>query len=359
MASIEELRKQIDGVDSQLLELLNRRASLVIEVGRIKKEQNSDLHVPTREKEIIARLTSENTGPFPDESLKTVFREIFSASLSLEQPLKIAYLGPRATFTHLACIQNFGYSPQYVPVNSIKEVFDEVERGLAEYGVVPVENSIEGAVSYTLDMFMESELKISAEIMLEVSENLLNKTGRLPDIKKIYSHPQPLGQCRGWLESNMRGVPLESVSSTARAAEIAAEDTSAAAIASRLAADIYGLKVVKERIEDNANNFTRFLVISKKSPSRTGADKTSLLFSVKDKAGALFEMLKPFAKHGINLTKIESRPSRKKAWEYHFFVDLEGHYEDENVKAAIDELAKDCLFLKVLGAYPAVQGPVK
>ena len=208
MASIEELRKQIDGIDSQLLELLNKRASLVIEVGRIKKERNSDLHVPKREKEIIARLASENKGPFPDESLKNVFREIFSASLSLEQPLKIAYLGPRATFTHLACIQHFGYSPQYVPVNSIKEVFDEVERGLAEYGVVPVENSIEGAVSYTLDMFMESELKISAEIMLEVSENLLNKTGRMEDIKKIYSHPQPIGQCRGWLESNMRGVPL-------------------------------------------------------------------------------------------------------------------------------------------------------
>jgi chorismate mutase/prephenate dehydratase len=355
MSEIEELRKAIDGIDDQLLDLLNSRAKLVIEIGRIKKEQNAQLHVPNREKEIISRLTGRNAGPFPNESLRAVLKEIFSASLSLEQPVKIAYLGPKATFSHLACVQQFGYTPQYVPVNSIKEVFDEVERGLAEYGVVPVENSIEGAVSYTLDMFMESDLKISAEIMLEVSENLMNKTGHIEDVKKVYSHPQPLAQCRGWLESNLKGVPVAEVSSTTRAAEIAAEDTSVAAIASRLAAEIYGLKIIKERIEDNINNFTRFLVISRKSPAKTGRDKTSILFSVKDAPGALYEMLSPFAANGINLTKIESRPSRKKPWEYHFFVDMEGHYDDEKVKKAVDELGRHCLFIKVLGAYPAAE----
>ncbi len=353
MPNIEELRKAIDELDDRLLEVLNQRTKVVIEIGRIKKQENSDFHVPNREKAIIERLTVKNQGPFPNESLQVVLREIFSASLSLEQPIKIAYLGPRATFTHLACLQHFGYSAQYVPVGSIKEVFAEVERGLAEYGVVPVENSIEGAVNYTLDMFMESDLKICAEIMFEVSENLMNKTGKIEDVKKVYSHPQPIGQCRGWLESNLKGVPVAEVSSTSKAAEIASEDTSAAAIASRLAAEIYGLKIVKERIEDVADNFTRFLVISKKSPPKSSHDKTSILFSVKDRSGALYDMLRPFADSGINLTKIESRPSRRKAWDYHFFVDMEGHYEDEKIRRAIDALAKECTFLKVLGAYPA------
>ena len=351
MAKIEELRRVIDGIDDRLLELLNQRANLVIEIGNIKKGIKAQLHVPNREREIVERLTSANSGPFPNDALRAVFREVFSASLSLEKPLRIAYLGPKATFTHLACIQQFGYSPQYIPVNSIKEIFDEVERGLAEYGVVPVENTIEGAVSYTLDMFMESDLNIWSEILLEVSENLMNKTGRMEDVKKVCSHPQPIGQCRRWLDSNLKGVPVQEVSSTSRAAEMAAEDTSIAAIASRLAAEIYGLKIVKERIEDSSNNFTRFLVISKKMPERSGRDKTSILFSVKDKPGALYEMLKPFASRGISLTKIESRPSKKKAWEYHFFVDMAGHYDDENVKQAIDELSKECLFVKVLGSY--------
>ncbi len=353
MSKIDDLRKSIDAIDDKILELLNERAKLVIEIGSIKKQEKSEFHVPDRERQILERLTSKNSGPFPNESLQAVLREIFSASLSLEKPLQIAYLGPRATFTHLACIQHFGYSAQYVAVNSIKEVFDEVGRGLAEYGVVPVENSIEGAVSYTLDMFMESDLKISAEVLLEVSENLMNKTGRIEDIKKVCSHPPPIGQCRGWLESNLKGVPVQEVSSTSRAAEMAAEDSSLAAIASRLAAEIYGLKIVKERIEDSSNNFTRFLVISKKSPPRSGRDKTSILFAVKDRPGALYDMLEPFAKRGISLSKIESRPSRKKAWEYHFFVDMDGHYEDEKVNTAIDELGKNCLFIKVLGSYPA------
>ena len=357
MRTIGELRDEIDRIDDRILELLNERAGYVIQVGDIKKAQNSEIHVPNREKAIIDRLTTRNPGPFPNESLRTVMREIFSASLSLEQPMKVAYLGPRATFSHLACIQQFGYSPQYVPLNSIKEIFAEVERGLAEYGVVPIENSIEGVVNYTLDMFLESELRISGELMIEVTQNLMNKTGSIEDVKKVYSHPNPIGQCRGWLESNLKGVPVGEVSSTSRAAEMAAEDPSVAAIASRLAAEVYGLKIIKERIEDNTNNCTRFLLISKKSPPRTGHDKTSMLFSIKDRAGALYDILKPFAVRGINMTKIESRPSRKKAWEYHFFVDVEGHYEDESVRSAIDELSLNCLFLKVLGAYPASEPP--
>ena len=355
MRTITELRDLIDKVDDKILELLNERAGYVIAVGDIKKAQNSEIHVPNREKAIVDRLTSRNPGPFPSESLRAVMREIFSASLSLEQPMKVAYLGPRATFSHLACIQQFGYSPQYVPLNSIKEIFAEVERGLAEYGVVPIENSIEGVVNYTLDMFMDSDLRISGELLLEVTQNLMNKTGKMEDIKKVSSHPNPIGQCRDWLDNNLKGVPVVAVSSTTKAAEDAAEDSSVAAIASRLAAEVYGLKIIKERIEDNTNNFTRFLIISKKSPSRTGHDKTSLLFSIKDRAGALYDILKPFAVRGINMTKIESRPSRKKAWEYHFFVDVEGHYDDAAVRAAVDELSKNCLFLKVLGAYPATE----
>lgn len=359
MSNIEDIRKDIDLIDDQVLELLNKRAKLAIEVGRVKKQKNSQFHVPSREMAIIERLTAKNPGPFPNESLKAVLKEIFSASLSLERPLKVAYLGPEATFSHLACIQQFGRAAQLVPVNSIREVFVEVERGLADYGVVPIENSIEGIIVPTLDMFMDSPLKISAEIMFEVALNLMNLSGDPADIKQICSHPQPLGQSRNWLESNMKGIPVTEVSSTTKAAKMAAADPSIAAVASTLAAEMYGLKIIRERIEDSADNFTRFLVISRVSPPVSGSDKTSLLFSVKDRAGALYEMLRPFAEHGINLTKIESRPSRKKAWEYLFFLDMEGHTEDENVKAAIAALEKDCLFLKVLGAYPAAQREAK
>ncbi len=355
MPKIEDLRKKIDELDDRLLALLNRRAKLVMEIGRIKKKENSQFYVPDREKRILERLTKNNEGPFPNESLQAVLKEIFSASLSLEAPAKIAYLGPKATFSHLACLQQFGYSAQYAPVNSISEVFAEVERGLAEYGVVPIENSTEGVVSHTLDMFMDSELKISGEIMLEVSHYLMNQTGNISDVMKIYSHPQPLAQCKNWLEKNLRGTALVEASSTTRAAEMAAEDPSIAAIGSRLAAEMYGLRILRERIEDNVNNFTRFLIISKKSPARTGKDKTSIMFSVKDRSGALYDMLKPFAERGISLTKIESRPSRKKAWEYHFFVDIEGHIADRKVKEAVSELGESCLFIKVLGAYPTAQ----
>jgi chorismate mutase/prephenate dehydratase len=348
-------RKEIDRIDDDIVRLLNERARHVIEIGNLKKadDTQANLHTPAREAEILERLCKLNPGPFPSEGLRAVYREIMSGSLALEGPLKVAYLGPRATFTHLACLRKFGSSAQYLPMTSIKDVFNEVERGRADFGVVPIENSTEGVVNHTLDMFIDSNLQIYGEVLQEVSHHLLSKNDSLEGIKKIYSHPHAIAQCRQWLETTLPDVPVSEVHSTARAAEICTEDVSAAAIASELAGQIYGLKVLKARIEDNINNYTRFLVLSSKAPERTGKDKTSVMLSVKDKVGALYELLRPFASHGANLTKIESRPSRRKAWEYIFFIDLEGHMEEERVKRALNEIKPRCLFLKILGSYPA------
>ncbi len=351
---IKRLRKKIDEIDDSILDFLNKRAEIVIEIGRIKTNYNQEFYVPAREQEIYERLMNRNTGPFPSEAIKSVYREILSASLSLEKPLRIAFLGPKATFTHVACINRFGLSAEYIMARGIPEVFDVVERGGADFGVVPVENSTEGVVNHTLDMFLESNINICGEILLEVSHDLLSKTGRPQDIKRIYSHPHAIAQCRKWLETNMPDIPVIDVASTAAAAQMASEDLKSAAIASEFAALLYDLRVVYRKIEDNINNFTRFLVIGKKIPERTGKDKTSILFSVKDEVGALYRMLEPFAKNNINLTKIESRPNKTKAWDYVFFLDLEGHIEDDTVKRAVDELKERCTFLKILGSYPRV-----
>lgn len=350
--TIEQLRTGIDSIDNRIVELLNERARVVIEVGRLKSGSNMEFHVPGRERQIYERLLNLNPGPFPNDALRSIYREIISASLALESPMKVAFLGPRATFSHLATMQQFGLSAELVPLKSIPSVFEEVEKGKALYGVVPVENSTEGVVSHTLDMFVESGLKITAEIMLEVHHDLLSRTGRLEDIKKVYSHPQPIAQCRQWLDENLPGVPVVDVASTAVAAQIVSEDYTAAAIASEQAGSLYDLKVVRSRIEDQVNNFTRFLVIARKESERSGNDKTSILFSVKDEPGILCRMLEPFAKRGINLSKIESRPYKKKAWEYIFFLDLFGHTSEPEVAAALDELKECCQFLKVLGSYP-------
>ncbi|HEX9023627.1 MAG TPA: prephenate dehydratase [Geobacteraceae bacterium] len=350
--TLKELRREIDAVDDRILGLLNNRAALVIEVGRLKSAGKDEFHVPSREREIYERLAGQNSGPFPNEAIKSVFREIISASLALEAPMRVAFFGPKATFTHLAAMQQFGLSAELVPQKSIPAVFEEVGKGRAKYGVVPVENSTEGMVSHTLDMFMESELKINAEVLLEIHHFLLSRTGRLEDIKKVYSHPQPIAQCRGWLAENLPNVPVVDVASTAVAAQIVSEDYTAAAIASELAATMYDLKIVRERIEDQVNNFTRFLVIGKKMAEMSGDDKTSLMFSVKDEVGILYRMLEPFAKRGINLSKIESRPLKKKAWEYIFFLDLAGHIADPAVHEAVQELKQCCQFVKVLGSYP-------
>jgi chorismate mutase / prephenate dehydratase len=350
--TIEQHRIKIDSIDDRIVELLNERSRVVLEVGRLKSGNNLEFHVPGRERQIYDRLLGSNPGPFPNDALRSIYREIISACLSLESPMKVAFLGPKATFSHLATMQQFGLSAELVPLKSIPTVFEEVEKGKALYGVVPVENSTEGVISHTLDMFVDSSLKITAEILLEVHHDLLSRTGRLEDIRKVYSHVQPIGQCRQWLDSNLPGIPLVDVASTAVAAQIVSEDYTAAAIASELAASMYDLKVVRSRIEDQVNNFTRFLVVSRKGCDRSGNDKTSVLFSVKDEPGILCRMLEPFAKRGINLSKIESRPYKSKAWEYIFFLDLFGHVSDPEVVQALDELKNCCQFLKILGSYP-------
>jgi chorismate mutase/prephenate dehydratase len=308
--------------------------------------------VPEREVEILRRISGANPGPFPNDALKTIYREIISASLSLEKPLSVAFLGPKATFTQLACLKHFGESADYVPQINVSEVFEAVERGVADFGVVPIENSSEGIVSNTLDMFVDHNLLICGEILVEVAHDLLSVTGDLDHVKKVYSHPHAIAQCRGWLEKNLRAVPVFDVESTARAAELAVDDPSAAAIAGEAAAKIYGLKSIRKRIQDNTNNFTRFIIIGKIAPEVTGRDKTSILFAARDEVGALHLMLEPFAKHKVNLTKIESRPVKTKAWEYLFFLDMEGHISAGPVAAAVSELRTRAQFLKILGSYP-------
>lgn len=350
--TLQDLRDRIDIIDDTILGLLNRRALIVTEVGRVKQHDRVQVHAPRREQEILDRLEQQNPGPFPPDAVRAVFREIMSASLALEGPLKVAYLGPPGTFTHVACLTQFGTSATAVSATSIKDVFNEVERGRAQYGVVPIENSTEGVVSHTLDLFADSPLKIAGEIVQEVSHHLLSSSGTLEQVRRIYSHPQPVAQCRIWLERHVPQVPIVEVYSTARAAELCRDEPDAAAIASDLAARLYGLAFVQKKIEDNPSNSTRFLLIAPAFPDRTGRDKTSLMFSIKDRVGALYEMLKPFAECGLNLSKIESRPSKRKAWEYLFFVDVEGHVTDEPVKAALDALRPYCDVLKVLGSYP-------
>jgi chorismate mutase / prephenate dehydratase len=352
---IHGLRGQIDGIDSEILRLLNRRAELVLEIGRLKAERNLDFHVPQREEEIYNRLAAENPGPFPADAVRPVFREVISACLSLEHPLRVAYLGPRATFSHLAAMERFGLSAQFLAMRTIAEVFAEVEKDNADFGVVPVENSTEGVVSHTLDMFVDSPLLICGEVVVEAALHLLSKAPSLGEVRKIYSHPHGLAESRKWLERNAPHVSVVETSSTGAAAEIAASEPGAAAIASELAASLYDLSVLQRRIEDHPNNFTRFLIVGKKNAPPTAADKTSILFSIKDRVGALHRMLLPFAERQINLTKIESRPSKKKVWEYVFYVDFEGHASEPRSREALAGLQEDCIFLKVLGSYAAAQ----
>ncbi len=347
------LRDEIDKIDDQILELLNKRAGFVLEVGRVKEQEGKIVfHVPEREEAIYKRLIGKNTGPFPENAIRPVYREIISASLAMEKPLKIACLGPEATFCHIASIEHFGQAANFIPSRDVPDIFDEVERGRADYGVVPIENSTEGVVNLTLDMFFDSPLQICAEVMLSISQCLLSNEEKLEDIKIIYSHPQAIAQCYTWITRNLPHVEIMETLSTALAAKTAKEEKGAAAIASEFAAKTYRIPVFKARIEDNPHNYTRFWVIGKKSPGLSGKDKTSLMYSIRDGVGALHNLLLPFSENGINLTKIESRPFRKKAWEYIFFIDIEGHRDEPVIKKAIDSLAAQSQFMKVLGSYP-------
>ncbi|MEW6054008.1 MAG: prephenate dehydratase [Nitrospirota bacterium] len=352
MKELEKLRKEIDRIDTNVLRLLNERSNIVLNIAHIKRNRHAKFYSPERERQILERLATLNKGPFPSEALKVIYREILSASLSLEEPLKVACLGPLATFTHLAALRHFGASASFVPVASIKDVFDAVATDKADFGVVPIENSNEGVISYTLDLFYDYDLKVSAEVMLRINHNLLSKSGLRNRIRKIYSFTPATTQCRKWLAANMPGVPIIEATSTANAADLASRDEKAAAIASELASEIYSLQFVERSIEDNKDNYTRFLVISKDFPKKSGKDKTSIMFSVKNKPGALYDILEPFKKAKINLTKIESRPSRRKAWEYIFFADMEGHIEDSKLNKAIEMVRDNCLYLKILGSYP-------
>lgn len=350
--TLENLRRKIDGIDSVVIRLLNKRATISKMIGSLKRLKKLDIYSPDRESDVYRKVLNENKGPLSGDTVKAIYREVMSGTLALEGPLKVAYLGPPATFTHQASLCKFGSSVDYVDCSTITEVFREVENARAAYGVVPIENSIEGAVNHTLDMFIDSDLKICSEIYLEVSHNLLGKGG-IKGVKCIYSNPQVFGQCRGWIEKNLPRAELADVTSTTKAAEIASKKKDAAAIASILAAEVYGLRVLAKSIEDSAHNVTRFLVISRDlSPKATRSDKTSVVFSVKDRVGALHDILVPFKKNNVNLTKIESRPSKVRAWEYYFFVDMEGHLSDGRVKKAIEGLKKSCTYLKIMGSYP-------
>jgi chorismate mutase / prephenate dehydratase len=351
--SLDALRKKIDHVDAKLVELLNERASLAQEIGRTKSLNGQEVYVPGREKEIFKRISVINGGPLPEKSIHSIYREILSASRSLEAPLTVAYFGPEATYTHMAARDRFGSSTNYVAMASIPDVFQEVKHGRVDYGVVPIENSTEGVVTHTLDMLVEADVNICAEVVLDVHHCLLSRSGKAEDVREIISHPQALAQCRRWITTNYPNARVNDAPSTAQAAQMAAKDASLAAIASALAKELYGLEVVARNIEDQANNITRFLVIGARSPKPSGDDKTSIVFSVKDEVGVLHRMLDPFARNKINLSKIESRPLKQKPWEYLFFLDLEGHIEDPRIQKAIKKLEKICLFIKILGSYPA------
>lgn len=349
--NLDELRKKIDALDEQLVRLLNERTRLALDIGKLKQTAGEEIYVPAREKKILDRVAELGQGPLPRESVQAIYREIMSASLALEQKVVIAYLGPPATFTHQAARLKFGGSVHYADCETISDVFSSVEKRSAHYGVVPIENSTDGAVTHTLDQFADTPLKICAEVYLPISHNLLS-AGPRDKIRKIYSKPEVFGQCRRWLHENMPGVELVSASSTARAAETAAREPGSAALASSLAAELYGLGLLEENVQDLGGNTTRFLVIAKAFGKPTGRDKTSVLFAVKHRVGALYDALASFKSYDINLTKIESRPSKAKAWEYYFFVDFEGHAEDAPVQKALKELGEHCTLMTVLGAYP-------
>jgi len=352
---LQQLRNKIDEIDSKLVHALNERTKLVLEIGKIKHESGEEIYAPDREDAVLRRIVEKGNGPLPADSLRAIYREVMSASLALEKPLVIAFLGPEATYSHMAVIKKFGSALKYEPLASITDVFVEVSKGRADYGVVPIENSTEGAVTHTYDMFVDSELKICAQIVLPIRHNLMAACPR-DDIRKLYSIPQVSAQCRLWLQTNMPHVELIETSSSTRAAQIAKDEPNAGALASALAAEIYGLTILEPNIQDSSENVTRFLVIGRKYPSRTGNDRTSMMFCVQDRVGALHDSIASFKKYKINMTKIESRPSKKKAWEYYFFVDVLGHCEDARVKKALDELAKHTMFVKILGSYPNVNG---
>jgi chorismate mutase / prephenate dehydratase len=348
---LHELRLQIDQIDQQLVDLLNSRANIVVQIGKLKQSQGTPIYAPDREKAILDRVRSLNRGPLSDRCLEAVYREVMSGSFALEKPLRIGFLGPEGSFSHAASVSKFGSSVDYVPLTAIPAVFEEVVRGHVDYGLVPVENSIGGGIVDTLDAFLSSSAKICAEVLLTVHHNLLANQ-RWEKIEKIYSKAEVFSQCRNWLSATAKDRPTIPVDSTTTAAQMARDNPTVAAIGSRQAAELYGLHILFENIEDNPDNMTRFFVIGREAARRTGDDKTAIMFTTAHKPGALAEVLDVFKENGINLTDIEKRPSRKVNWEYYFFIDAQGHADDPAMKVAIEQAKKHCLQLTVLGSYP-------
>lgn len=350
---LDSLRKAIDAIDTEILDRLNRRVELACKVGHIKLEQGLEVYVPSREEQVFGKLRALNGGPLPDRAVRAIYREIISAAIALEKPHSVAYLGPEATYTHQAALKNFGSSLNYLAMASVPDVFTAVRRGEADYGVVPVENSTQGTVISTLDMLVESELTIVAQIYLDIAHCLISQSP-LDKIRSVHSKDNALGQCRQWLARMLPGVELVESASTAASVELAAKNPHVAAIASSIAAELYKVPIIHENVMDRQDNVTRFLVIGKNPTPRLGdgKDKTSLVFSLHDEAGSLLKALLSFSSRGINLCKIESRPSRRKVWDYYFYVDIIGHREDPQVVEALGELERMCPVLKWLGSYP-------
>ncbi|MGI9323032.1 MAG: prephenate dehydratase [Pseudomonadales bacterium] len=358
--NLKFLRDRIDKLDDEILAKLNERANCAEEVATVKRRESPDqppvFYRPEREAQILRRLAEKNPGPLPDDKVSLIFRQIMSACLALEEPLKVAYLGPEGTFTQMATQAHFGDAVQGQPLVTVDDVFQEVARESCRYGVVPVENSTEGVIDHTLDNFMTSPLQICGEVEVRVHHNLMVAQDAEADIKRIYSHQQTLGQCRHWLTAQYPKVPLLIASSNAEAARIVAQEKDAAAIAGEMAADIYGLKIISRRIEDEPDNTTRFIVVGREDAGPSGDDKTSIMVSTRNQPGALYKLLEPFQRHNVSLTSIETRPSRTGKWSYVFFIDFEGHRQDANIGKILDELNKDAQEVKLLGSYPRALG---
>ncbi|MDD2760850.1 MAG: prephenate dehydratase [Methylomonas sp.] len=351
---LTELRARIDEIDQQILQLINQRARCAIEVARTKQAEGEtgSFYRPDREAQVLRRIKDLNPGPLSNDTAAHLFREVMSACLALEKPLEVAFLGPEGTFTQQATFKHFGHAVKGIPAPTIHEIFQSVETGHCQFGVVPVENSTEGVIAHTLDRFMDSPLKICGEVEIRVHQNLLGKMDSLVGIGEVFSHQQSLAQCRQWLNTYLPGVPCTAVSSNAEAARLASLDHSKAAIAGLMAAELYDLNIIEKHIEDEADNTTRFIVIGDQQPQSTGMDKTSILVSTGNQAGALHRILGPFAEYGISMMHIESRPSRQGLWEYVFFIDIEGHRDDTAVSKALQALQNNVKMLKILGSYP-------
>jgi chorismate mutase/prephenate dehydratase len=349
--SLEELRKKIDTIDEQLVKLINQRAQVVVEVGKLKQADSSPVYVPHREKAVLDKIAQLNTGPLPDKTLQAIWRELMSGSFFLERPLRIGYLGPKGSFSHNAAILKFGQSVDYEDIADIRGIFEEVSKGHCDFGIVPIENSAGGGVRESLDAFVETDVLICAEAHMAIHHNLMANCP-MNEIERIYSQPEVFAQCRNWLAATFKEAKTIPVASTSKAAKQAAEEKGSAAIAAAISAEIYGLKLLCQDIEDISNNITRFLIISKRDAQPSGDDKTVILFSTAHKTGALVDVLNVFREYDINMTNIGSRPNKKREWEYFFFVDFLGHKLDANVSKALEKAKEHCLQLSVLGSFP-------